>query len=121
MGVNINDKTQPFTDQILDGEKTIETRNKPTLHSYVGKRIGIIKTGQGRAMLVGYATVGQPVKYDTVEDFMADYSRHLVKMGSQFDIVHFGSKWGYPMLDVERTTPIPIYSRGIVSRKLETY
>ena len=48
-GININDKTQPFTDQILHGQKTIETRNTPTLHPHVGKRVGIVRTGKGPA------------------------------------------------------------------------
>ena len=39
VGININDKTQDFTDQILRGEKTIETRPINSLKSLIGKRV----------------------------------------------------------------------------------
>ena len=49
VGININDKTQDFTGQILRGEKTVETRRTNSLRPYVGKRVGIVRTGRGRA------------------------------------------------------------------------
>ena len=81
MGININDKFQPYTRQILDGLKTVETRRPKSLHPYIGKRIGIIRTGLGKgtkATLVGHATIGEPIRYATPEEFAADYDRHLV-------------------------------------------
>lgn len=53
----INDASQPFTTQILNKEKTIETRNSETLHQFVGTRVGIVRTGKGKATLVGFADV----------------------------------------------------------------
>lgn len=61
--LNINDKSEKFTSQILSGEKTIETRNIKSLHPYIGKRVGIVRTGKGVATLVGYVTVGHPIFY----------------------------------------------------------
>lgn len=80
MGININDKHQDFTGQILRGEKTIETRNTHSLKPYVGQRVGLISTGIGPATLVGYATVGEPTRYETPEHFAEDYSRHRVAL-----------------------------------------
>lgn len=117
IGININDRLFPFTDKILSGKKTIETRNKPTLNSYVGKRVGLIKTGKGKATLVGYVTVGEPIFYRNQEEFDKDYNKHLVSPDSPFYIKD-GGKWGYPMLNPERTTPREINTLGIVSRKL---
>lgn len=65
MGVNISDATQDFTGAILAGRKTVETRVTQSLRPYVGRRIGIVRTGVGPATLVGWATVGEPIRYET--------------------------------------------------------
>ena len=119
MGININDKCQDFTGQILRGEKTIETRNTRSLDPYIGERIGIVRTGisKQKATLVGYATVGEPVVYDSVAKFRRDYDKHLVAPGSAFDIKD-GLKYGYPLMQVESITPKLVQSKGIVARKL---
>jgi hypothetical protein len=117
MGININDKTQDFTAQILCGEKTVETRRTNSLRPYVGKRVGIVRTGRGRATLVGYAIVGEPIRHGSREEFAADYARHRVAAGSPHDCGPDG-KFGYLLTDVEATTPRPVASRGIVARKI---
>jgi hypothetical protein len=117
MGVNINDKCQDFTGQILRGEKTIETRKTRSLDPYIGERVGLVRTGVGKATLVGYATVGEPVVYDSVAKFRRDYDKHLVAPGSAFDIKD-GLKYGYPLMQVESITPKLVQSKGIVARKL---
>ena len=71
-GININDSEFPFTDEILKGRKTIETRSSPSLKPYVGQRVGLVRTGVGEAQVVGYATIGKPVIYNTYEQFRAD-------------------------------------------------
>ena len=116
MGVNINDSSQPFTSQILSGEKTIETRNSDSLRPYVGKRVGIVRTGVGKATLVGYADVGEPTLYLTEEQFRRDEGKHLVQAGSDYDFKE--KKWGYPLTNVEKTEPRELDSKGIVSRSL---
>ena len=117
MGININDKCQDFTGQILRGEKTIETRKTRSLDPYIGERVGLVRTGVGKATLVGYATVGKPVVYDSVSKFRRDYDKHLVAPGSAFDIKD-GLKYGYPLMQVESITPKLVQSKGIVARKL---
>lgn len=119
MGININDKIQDFTGQILKGDKTIETRNTNSLKPYIGKRVGIIRTGKGKAYLVGYCTIGEPIVYKSKKQFRMDYDKHLVDKGSKFDIPEGGIKFGYPLHDVEAIeNPRLITSRGIISRKL---
>ena len=118
MGININDDSNPWTDWILSGKKTIETRNKPTLNAYIGKRVGIIKTGKRKkAMLVGYATIGQPIKYESPEQFNKDYKKHRVEPTNV--LFNGGIKYGYPLTDVESVEPKPINTKGIISRRLE--
>ena len=116
-GININDKVQDYTGQILRGEKTIETRPSRSLDSRIGKRTGIIRTGAGKATLVGYAIIGKPVVYDSVAKFRRDQSKHRVAPGSIHDIKG-GLKYGYPLMQVEAVTPRIITSRGNVIRKL---
>ena len=116
-GININDKVQDYTGQILRGEKTIETRPSRSLDSRIGKRTGIIRTGAGKATLVGYAIIGKPVVYDSVAKFRRDQSKHRVAPGSIHDIKG-GLKYGYPLMQVETVTPRVITSRGNVIRKL---
>lgn len=118
MGINVNDKVAPWTDLILNGQKTIETRNSNSLGPYVGKRVGLVRTGKGPATLVGYVTIGEPKVYRTAEEFDADYDHHQVDTSmAGFDFR--GVKYGYPVTQPERIEPRPINSRGIVSRNIE--
>jgi hypothetical protein len=118
IGININDAGQNFTEQIIAGDKTIETRDTDSLRPYVGKRVGIVRTGVGPATLVGYATIGEPVVYNSATEFRADQDKHLVAKGSQFDIKEGGVKYGYPLTDIEEVSPTPVTSQGIVARKI---
>jgi hypothetical protein len=119
-GININDSGDAFTDMIFRGEKTIETRDQTrSLSSYVGKRVGIISTGKGKAMLKGYADIGEPIEYRTPEEFRAAESQHRVKEGSKFDIKPGQSKFGYPLSNVELLPePKQIPVSGIVASDL---
>jgi hypothetical protein len=119
-GININDEDQDFTGQILRGEKTIETRPSRSLDSRIGKLTGIIRTGVGKATLVGYAVIGEPVVYDSVAKFRRDYSKHRVAPGSIHDIKD-GLKYGYPLMQVESATPKELTSTGRVIRQLNPY
>ena len=115
-GININCKNQDFVEQILDGRKTIETRNSPSLRPYVGERIGLIKTGCGRATLCGYATITREIHYKNEEEFRHDEDKHLVSKGSVYDIVT--DKYGYVLSNVVRIKPVEVNSKGIIARKL---
>ena len=120
IGININDKIQDFTGQILRGEKTIETRNTNSLRPYIGRKVGIIRTGKGKAYLVGYCTIGEPKVYESEREFRRDFDKHLVDRGSKFNIPEGGIKFGYPLHDVTRLDePKLIKSKGIISRKID--
>ncbi len=114
--ININDHKYPFTEWILKGIKTIETRETDSLRSVVGQRVGITRTGCGKAMLVGYADITGTVIYDSIEAFRADYDRHMVAAGSQYDIKN--RKIGYILENVTACDPIPVTARGIVIRNI---
>ena len=116
LGININCKTQDFIGQILDGMKTIETRNTHSLRCYVGERIGLIKTECGKATLCEYATIMREIHYRNEEEFRRDEDKHLVLKGSVYDIVT--DKYGYVLSDVVRIKPVEVSSKGIVSRRI---
>ncbi len=120
IGININDSTNPWTDWILDGKKTIETRNRSTLDSYIGKRVGIIRTGLGKAHLVGFVDIVGKKVYKTPEEFRKDEAIHCVKQESTFDFdSNYNGKIGYILKNPERlSVPIPVNSKGMVSRKI---
>lgn len=117
IGININDDDQAFTAQILSGSKTIETRKTPSLRPYIGKTVGIIRTGKkAQATLVGFAKIESETFYSTKQEFDEAQSLHLVAPGS----AHYGDgvKFGYKLTNVKRVRPRPITTLGIVSRKL---
>ena len=117
--ININDDRYPFTEWILDGLKTIETRRTPSLSSCCGHRVAIIRTLHKQpAMIVGTAIVGLPVYYTELESFLADTDKHMVP-ADDIDYGFRDFKTGYPLYDVQRLeTPIHCTSRGIVIRNI---
>ena len=118
MGVNINDGTQPFTAQILAGKKTIETRDSNSLDPYLNQKVGLVKTGQGIATLVGYADIVEAKKYTTEAEFRKDQDAHLVEPGSKYDWTPKG-KVGYVLANPEAIEPYKLSSRGIVARDIQ--
>jgi hypothetical protein len=115
IGVNINDSEQDFTGQILSGKKTSETRVTDSLRPYVGKTVGIVRTGKGKATLVGTMKIGEPKFYKTRKDFDADYDKHRVPPDSSHYIGKKG-KYGYPISDVKALKPRVVKTKGIVAR-----
>jgi predicted transcriptional regulator len=117
-GLNVrNEAGFDFADWIVDGLKTIETRSKANLDRLIGHRIKIIRTGQGKAQVIGEVTVTGSKHYETKDQFEADYKQHLVQSGSQFDFD--GSKVGYLLTNPHRyNQPYDApYPRGIVYTK----
>jgi hypothetical protein len=115
-GINVNDSHAPYTDMILDGRKTIETRRSRSLDSYIGDKVGLIRTGKGDAKLVGYVTLGQPKEYDNYDEFNRDRKQHRVPKGSPED--KRGHSFGYPIRSKKKVQPREIHSRGIISREI---
>ena len=116
-GFNINDKEQAFTEQILTGVKTEETRKSHSLDSLIGKRVAIIRTGRGKAVIVGTCTIEGFTEYRNDEDWNAAYNRHRVERGSKYDFTGFNV--GYVLRNVRRLAePIQCKSKGIVIRNI---
>lgn len=117
-GININDKTQAFTEQILEGLKDIETRNSNSLRSLIGKRVALIRTGCGPAMIVGLADISKVKIYTDENSFRDDEWRHLVEAGSKYDIQPGKVKYGYFLDNIESCDPVLVKNKGIVIRNI---
>ena len=116
MGINVRNADVAFADLIVDGLKTIETRDSNSLHPYIGKTVAIVRTGQGKACAIGQVKiVGFTVAIDPCT-FDDAYEQHLVKKDSIFYIKD--AKYMYHLTDAVRyETPKPV-GLGIVSRKV---
>ena len=120
MGINVrSDGDIDYASLIVDGEKKYESRKTDSLRPYVGKIVGIVRTGNGPAVAIVQVTIGEPIVVD-VEKFNRLRKQHLVPQGSKFDIDSDGTKYLYPMIDPVRwDNEKPIKHRGIVSRKIQ--
>jgi hypothetical protein len=119
MGVNVaSDRKHNlnYADLIVDGHKTIESRNSDTLRPYVGKRVAIVRTGAGKAKAIGEVTIGEPIVANK-KQFRNMESHHLVPEGSTFDI-KTPTKHMYPLSEPVRYDEERDVGHGIVARKV---
>ena len=119
MGINVRSDKKAnlqYADLIVDGKKTYESRNGDTLRPYVGKRVSIVRTGNGPAKAIGAVTVGEPMVVNR-KKFREMEQHHLVPEGSAFDIAS-KTKHLYPMHDPERYDSERDVGHGIVARKV---
>jgi predicted transcriptional regulator len=119
IGINVNqDGNNKYADKIVDGKKTFETRDTDSLRPYVGQRVAIVKTGEGKAKAIGAVTIGEPILVTSRKDFDKYRNQTLVPKGSRFDIADDGVKYLYPMGNPERYKQEIDVGLGIVSRKV---
>ena len=105
-----------YADLIVDGHKTLESRNGDSLRPYVGKRVSIVRTGEGKAKAIGEVTIGEPMVVNS-KQFRELEHKHLVPKGSAYDI-STPTKHLYPLYDPERYESERDVGHGIVSRKV---
>ena len=120
-GINVRSDTKAgmsYADHIVDGKKKMETRDNTKLNSYIGKRVAIIKTGEGKAHAIGEVTVGEPQEVGE-DEFRKRESEHLVPKGSDFDIKPGKTKHMYPMINpVRYDKPRKVAQHGMIARKV---
>jgi GNAT superfamily N-acetyltransferase/predicted transcriptional regulator len=120
IGINVrNDKDIDYASLIVDGKKKYESRKTDSLRPYVGKTVGIVRTGNGPAVAIGQVTIGEPIVVNA-EKFDLLRKKHLVPKGSKFDIDNDDTKYLYPMINPVRwENEKSIKHKGIVSRKIQ--
>lgn len=116
----------PWSQLILSGQKTLETRFYPLPAKYVGQPLAIVETPgsnrQVKSRIVGFVVFGQSFRYKSKNAFYRDKKVHLVdSKDSSFSWEQGGgkAKWGWP---IEKVIPMEIelpdgLRRGIVFTK----
>jgi hypothetical protein len=125
IGININDTLKDFTGLILSGDKKIETRDSKNngiqdLLNRGIRRVGLISVNKKRkptALVVGYATIGDPIHYRTEEEFRGDENLHRVYKGDPYDFKV--EKYGYPLSDVIKVKEpfSPAQTKGVIKTR----
>ena len=106
-----------YAELIISGDKTYETRDSDSLRPYVGRRVGIARTGAGKAQAIGSVEIGEPLVVSE-EEFRSLQDQHMVPEGSAFDIKAGGQKFLYPVSNPERFDQPMDVGAGIVSRRI---
>ncbi len=121
-GINIQ---WPWSQKLLSGEKTIETRSYPIPAKYIGKELALIETpgplgkrnGISKSRIIGTITFSSCKKYETKESWLSDQRHHLVSAGdSCYDYDAKVPKWGWIVslvIPLKETVSAPL-KRGIV-------
>jgi hypothetical protein len=120
IGINVrSDGNTDYASLIVDGKKKYESRKTDSLRPYVGKTVGIVRTGNGPAVAIGQVTIGEPIVVDAAK-FDKLRKQHLVPQGSLFDIGPNDTKYLYPMINPIRWNEEKlIKNKGIVARKIQ--
>ena len=120
LGINVrSDGLTDYAGLIVSGQKLWESRRTRSLDPYIGKRVGIVRTGSGAAMVVGSAIIGAAMAVNE-KQFNELRSEHFVSEGSTFDIAKGAKKHLYQLLEPKqiKPRPIPSGSLGIIARRL---
>ena len=107
-GIFVNqDGCIPYAEAIVQGYKSIETRNKNTLSPLVGKRVAVIKTQRGTSpAVVGYVDVTRS-EFCPLDSFDAYRDKTLVPPGSRYD-AHGRGKWLYYLSNAAKCDAYPL-------------
>jgi hypothetical protein len=122
-GVNIQ---WPWSELLLSGEKTVETRSYPLPKKYENEWLAVIETpgprgrkeaGIEKARITGVIKFSTSFRYRTKREWLADYGRHCVEDGDpQFGFATGKEKWGWLVSDYYLFKQIcpPPQKRGII-------
>eukprot|EP01050_Picozoa_sp_SAG11_P023825 SAG11_NODE_4905_length_1727_cov_1.548526_1_plen_394_part_10 len=103
------DVQPPWGDALLDGAKTVETREYRMPPEFEGTTLALLDHGgggiSGPALLIGTAVFGRSFRYESRKQWVADSARHLVPADAAAE--SFGwrddaEKWGWPVETVQR-------------------
>ena len=96
----------PWSTQILNGSKTIETRNYPLPKHYIDIPIAIVETpgllGLFKARTVGLVWFSGDIYYETEEAFKEDVLFHHVTSDSEYYWKSYPKKYGWIISKVVR-------------------
>jgi hypothetical protein len=122
-GINIQ---WPWSEMIVSGKKTVETRSYKLPDKFIGKRLAVIETpgprgkreaGIEKARIIGTVVFSGSFRYESKEDWLGDCGRHCVDAADrQFGFSQSKEKWGWTVAEASsfgEPMPAPV-KRGIV-------
>lgn len=117
-GINIQ---WPISQEILSGEKSVETRTYNIPAEYLNKEMLLIETpgkrGRFKSRAIAVIKFTNCYPYKSKTHFYSESKLHLVEKGSLWDWTD-KKKWGWKVEVIKRLTPfLEINQRGIVYRK----
>ena len=78
-GINIQ---TPWSELLINGDKSVETRSYPLPEKYMGEELALIETpgryGRFKARIIGTITFSHSFKYPDQKAWQDDYNRHCV-------------------------------------------
>jgi len=110
-GVNVQ---WPWSQAIIDGRKTVETRNYPLPKKYLGVPLALIETagrdgaksGVSIARIIGLIKFSKCFQYQSKSHWMGDKRRHLVSEADpDFHWRKGQAKWGWEVTSIEKFEP----------------
>lgn len=122
-GINIQ---WPWSELLLNGKKTIETRTYPLPKKFEGVELAIIETpgprgkkeaGIDKARIIGTIVFGQSFQYKNEKEWRNDQARHRVDVNDpQFAWDKRDEVWGWEVKKVKWLPAVvnPPKKRGIV-------
>jgi len=116
----------PWSQKILSGAKTIETRSYPIPEKHLNKILALVETpgrkgrkyaGINSARIIGLVIFSESFPYKSKRQWMRDRNRHLVsEFDDQFSFNASKRKWGWKIRKVvafKQPRPAP-RKKGIV-------
>lgn len=97
----------PYAEAIVEGRKTIETRNRDTLGRFVGQRVLVVRTSNHKPAEVIGSVFIRGKHFCKKDDFQALFDRHLVQPGSKYDATARG-KWCYDLALAWTQAPVKL-------------
>lgn len=120
-GINIQ---CPWAENLINGNKCVETRSYPLPQKYEGEELALIETpgnnGNFKARIIGTITFSHCFQYKNEEEWMQDYHRHLVPYdNASFKWSDDKDKYGWVVSDINKfSSPQPApENKGIIFTK----
>jgi hypothetical protein len=117
-GLNIQ---TPWSELLINGVKTVETRSYPLPEKYVGEEIALIETpgryGRFKARIIGTITFSHSFKYPDQKAWQDDHNRHCVAIDDPiYNWKDDKPKYGWVVCSVNKfDEPLDIsVKRGII-------
>jgi hypothetical protein len=117
-GINIQ---SPWSRLLINKDKIVETRSYPLPEKYKNQELAIIETpgkyGRFKSRIIGTITFSHSFKYENKDEWLNDYSRHLVdKNDEDYGWKYYKPKYGWIVSNITKLKQSisPPKRRGIV-------